>query len=347
MYDATHVMSSEQHRSENHAIWAARHAVEPKAGMYATYAFDNDHVVVPFNLSAVLQLHTLPPYTAGQRGDLLRRFERLNSDRLLGPMPTLSIGRSLFCGKACASVHPGEVHGYGNGWQDIYLYTHLFSRPTPVLNGVYVEIGGNDGMTASNTLFFEQHLNWTGVLIEPNPCGQCVLPTIRPRDRVVHAGACALATSIPSASPHFKDLKRRGFCHGSMAACKPPGQTVPCLPMRELLQPLPSHIDLFVIDVEANVMDVLQTIPWHEVQIDVLLVEPTGKPGAHIGVQVVRYLVQQGYILLSPHFGGDYVAVRAACFEHQIKGRIPSTIWWAKFFSKAENARLGYLQQLP
>ncbi len=34
-------------------------------------------------------------------------------------------------------------------------------------NGFYVELGANDGILQSNTKFFEQYLNWTGILIEP------------------------------------------------------------------------------------------------------------------------------------------------------------------------------------
>lgn len=35
--------------------------------------------------------------------------------------------------------------------------------------GVFVDIGGYDGVTGSNTLFFERHRGWTGVLLEPMP----------------------------------------------------------------------------------------------------------------------------------------------------------------------------------
>ncbi|WP_420857706.1 FkbM family methyltransferase [Marivivens marinus] len=35
--------------------------------------------------------------------------------------------------------------------------------------GTFVDIGGYDGVTGSNTLFFEQRRGWTGVLVEPMP----------------------------------------------------------------------------------------------------------------------------------------------------------------------------------
>jgi FkbM family methyltransferase len=35
--------------------------------------------------------------------------------------------------------------------------------------GVFVDVGGYDGVTGSNTLFFEMYRGWTGILIEPVP----------------------------------------------------------------------------------------------------------------------------------------------------------------------------------
>lgn len=36
-------------------------------------------------------------------------------------------------------------------------------------NGFYIEIGAFDGVSQSNTWFYEKELNWLGLLIEPNP----------------------------------------------------------------------------------------------------------------------------------------------------------------------------------
>ena len=35
--------------------------------------------------------------------------------------------------------------------------------------GVYIDIGAHDGITFSNSYFFEKYRNWTGICIEPNP----------------------------------------------------------------------------------------------------------------------------------------------------------------------------------
>lgn len=36
-------------------------------------------------------------------------------------------------------------------------------------NGFFVDIGANDGVTGSNTVFFEKELAWSGICIEPQP----------------------------------------------------------------------------------------------------------------------------------------------------------------------------------
>ena len=35
-------------------------------------------------------------------------------------------------------------------------------------NGFFIEVGGADGVTQSNTIHLERYKNWTGVLVEPN-----------------------------------------------------------------------------------------------------------------------------------------------------------------------------------
>jgi FkbM family methyltransferase len=36
-------------------------------------------------------------------------------------------------------------------------------------NGYFVELGANDGVTQSNSLYFEKYRNWRGLLVEPAP----------------------------------------------------------------------------------------------------------------------------------------------------------------------------------
>jgi FkbM family methyltransferase len=50
--------------------------------------------------------------------------------------------------------------------QDKILDAQLFGGKR---NGVFVEVGALNGISGSNTYFFEKERDWTGILIEPNP----------------------------------------------------------------------------------------------------------------------------------------------------------------------------------
>lgn len=45
--------------------------------------------------------------------------------------------------------------------------------------GVFVDVGGYDGVTGSNTLFFEQFRGWRGVLVEPVPASLAQAAAVR------------------------------------------------------------------------------------------------------------------------------------------------------------------------
>jgi FkbM family methyltransferase len=52
---------------------------------------------------------------------------------------------------------------YGQLQQDQYVYNKYFKD---LKDGIYVDIGAHDGITASNTYFFDK-LGWKGVCVEP------------------------------------------------------------------------------------------------------------------------------------------------------------------------------------
>ena len=55
---------------------------------------------------------------------------------------------------------------YSQYRQDEWLYNTFFTNKS---NGIFLEIGADDGVDKSNTLFFEETLSWTGMCIEPSP----------------------------------------------------------------------------------------------------------------------------------------------------------------------------------
>lgn len=56
---------------------------------------------------------------------------------------------------------------------DLLLFNNYLKKE----NGIFIELGANDGEFQSNTCFLEKYHNWTGLLIEPSPSAfsKCVI----------------------------------------------------------------------------------------------------------------------------------------------------------------------------
>lgn len=57
-------------------------------------------------------------------------------------------------------------HYFSQFRQDEFLNEVIFNRKR---NGFFIDIGAHDGITISNTLYFEKAMDWKGICIEPNP----------------------------------------------------------------------------------------------------------------------------------------------------------------------------------
>src|SRR5580700_5035187 len=55
---------------------------------------------------------------------------------------------------------------HGQFRQDKFINDHFFKNRK---NGTFIDIGAFDGVSLSNTCFFEKELDWSGICIEPIP----------------------------------------------------------------------------------------------------------------------------------------------------------------------------------
>jgi len=172
---------------------------------------------------------------------------------------------------------------YSQGGQDRYVNERFFHD---MKRGVFVDIGAYDGVHISNTFFFEEELDWTGLCVEPIPeiferlkrnrtcdCVQgCVsdLKGERPFLRV-RGYPEMLSGLVEKYDPaHLKriyeDISRNG---GDLEEI-----LVPCYPFNELLD---AHgirrVNYLSIDTEGGEFDILASIDFDRFQIDVITVE--------------------------------------------------------------------------
>ena len=71
-------------------------------------------------------------------------------------------------------IPPDALLSFSQNGQDRWIFEQLVEplllRSPRALAGVFVEAGAVDGVTNSNTLFFERYLGWSGLLVEPGVC---------------------------------------------------------------------------------------------------------------------------------------------------------------------------------
>ena len=155
-----------------------------------------------------------------------------------------------------------EFHGLQG--DDAMLFESYFSS---LHNGVFLEMGALDGVKFSNTKFFEDNSNWTGVLIEPLPDDYQKLVKNRPNARCYN---CAVSKTVGEIELYVNDAVssvKHNTDEGAFDAWHR-GNNVQVIkvPSKRLDTILHDagvrHIDLWSLDVEGSEYEALETMDW-------------------------------------------------------------------------------------
>jgi len=141
--------------------------------------------------------------------------------------------------------------------------------------GFYIELGGNDGLTQSNTAFFEFYRNWKGILIEPSLKGYNLCVENRPNSICVNKGCVSNNYTGNTAKGNFGnnslmasiDGKRQvGFDNSSIE--------ISVTTLEKILDEVNvKNIDLLTLDVEGYELEVLQGLNFNKYRPTYLLIE--------------------------------------------------------------------------
>ncbi|XP_012229500.2 uncharacterized protein [Linepithema humile] len=150
-------------------------------------------------------------------------------------------------------------------------------------NGFFIECGAYDGETRSNTLFLERFNGWSGLLIEADPINFTKM--LQKNRRAYLSPTCLSVINSPSVK-FFLMAKNVGRLHEPENTTQDAPTNSPdvaytgkhirvqCFPLSVYIAALGvKTVDYFSLDVEGNEIDVLETIPFNEVDIKVLSVE--------------------------------------------------------------------------
>lgn len=204
-------------------------------------------------------------------------------------------------------------------WHRFQPHTALFGMDKvvaarlPFREGVFVEVGANDGVAQSNTYFLARRRSWTGVLIEPVPWLAKTARRWRPEARVVEV--CVTSPQLAGEPIDLIDLdlvSRLDVGSGHTEMCGTPrdvrlASSRVRVPTATLTQILDAHnlvnIDFLSIDVEGHELDVLSGLDFKRYQPTLILVE-TAKPNE------VRELLNSSYRFVSALSHHDYLYER-------------------------------------
>jgi len=177
-------------------------------------------------------------------------------------------------------------------------------------NGFFVELGANDGVNQSNTLYFESNKNWKGLLIEPYLpnylkciknrskknyffCNACVSFNYKKAFvKLIYNNLMTIPVGVES------DLRNQDYVGNGQFIFGAPATT-----LNKLLKKsnAPKKIDFLSLDVEGGEIEVLKGINHNIFRFKLICVE------ARNIKKIKKYLNSFNYELKEKLSSGDYL----------------------------------------
>lgn len=204
---------------------------------------------------------------------------------------------------AIPCLYGTELTYYSQIEQDKYLNENVFKNKQ---NGIFVDIGAYDGITGSNSCFFEKHLNWKGLCIEPIPERFEDLKRNRPQSK--NLNCCVgekgqkeflrisgpdemLSGLISKYDPRHLQLVKT---IGPQVGDKHDILLIECIPLMEILEKNKiDHIDYLSLDTEGGELDILKSIDFDKITIEIIDVENN-----YSNEEFEKFLTSKGYKFL-------------------------------------------------
>ena len=186
-------------------------------------------------------------------------------------------------------------------------------------NGFFVELGANDGVRQSNTLYFELKKNWKGVLIEPSPNNFQKCLTNRSKRNSIFCNACVgfeykdkyvdmkYANLMTFSDNLNLDINKKVFIKDSKKYLTQDEVIISFGAKARTLNSIlieanaPKIIDFLSIDVEGAEIEVLKGIDFDNFYFRYIVIEAIDKK------KISHFLNKYNYIFLEKLTYHDYL----------------------------------------
>jgi FkbM family methyltransferase len=160
------------------------------------------------------------------------------------------------------------------------------------MNGYFIECGANDGVDQSNTWYFDKHLKWSGILIEPHPLKFKEL--IKNRDKKnIFINSALIGNEYNKDKISLVDNDMHSSISNSNSNDDKKKILVKAVTLTEILKEnkSPNLIDLFSLDVEGYEFEVLNGIDFNLFNFKYILIETKNN-------EVINFLKNKNYIYI-------------------------------------------------
>lgn len=171
---------------------------------------------------------------------------------------------------------------YSQHGQDQYLHETFFKERS---GGTFIEFGALDGLLDSNTLFFERNLDWTGILIEPNPAAFELLLKNRPNCQLANVAISNQNATLPflkiaggfygwsglsdDIEPQHHERIDRYIQQDELQTIQVSVHDLAWLAERYQL----TDVDFMSIDTEGTEEKIIRAFPWEQLRVGVFCIE--------------------------------------------------------------------------
>ena len=195
---------------------------------------------------------------------------------------------------------------YSQFEQDKYLEETIFKG---YKNGVFMDIGAHDGVTINNTLYFEKNNNWTGYNIEPIKSVYDKLVVNRPNSININCAVCnndGIADFLCNVGytemisgiknnfdpRHLERLEMENKIMGSKTnVIKIDTKKIETICDENNI----NHIHYLSIDVEGAEFDVIKSINYDKVFIDIIGFENNYDD---VSIPIILFLENKNYVVI-------------------------------------------------
>ena len=168
-------------------------------------------------------------------------------------------------------------------------------------DGFFIELGAHDGLTQSNTAFFEFSRGWKGILVEPSAEQYAKCVVARPNSRCFNYACVSDSYTGESISGDFNS----GLMSSVTGRVPSSSLThVPAITLERIIDSVekPANIDFISLDVEGYEKEVLEGLNLKKYRPNYMLIEVYKEKYN----ELVFFLDDHGYTLVENMSGYSY-----------------------------------------